>query len=183
MNTLNAKISRRSALLGALSTAVLAGAAQAQDPGRSDGNEAPVKHKLMGSTVDGVKLNLEQTAGKAVLITFWATWCPTCREELPGLRNFYAAQRANGFEWISMSIDEKIEDILNWRTLLRTMKVDVMNPIVWNRAPGLTHSFGRVTGTPTHFVINRKGEEVYKMRGAANPRLMNTLTEQIKQRA
>ena len=53
-----------------------------------------------------------QWRGRLVLINFWATWCPPCREEIPlfmALRNNYGAQ---GFEVVGIAIDdnEKVRD-------------------------------------------------------------------------
>ncbi len=37
------------------------------------------------SFIDGTKTRLSEQQGKVVILTFWATWCPPCREELPNL--------------------------------------------------------------------------------------------------
>ena len=41
-------------------------------------------------SLDGGQVSLGDFKGKPVLITFWATWCPTCKEELPKLEKFFA---------------------------------------------------------------------------------------------
>jgi thiol-disulfide isomerase/thioredoxin len=55
---------------------------------------------------DGSRRTLEELRGQPVLLHFWATWCPPCREELPGLlelgREF---QRAGELRLIALSVD------------------------------------------------------------------------------
>ncbi len=47
------------------------------------------------TTFDGQPLSLEAYRGKTVVLNFWASWCPPCREEAPVLRQF-AARHAGG---------------------------------------------------------------------------------------
>ena len=41
------------------------------------------------STLNGEKIKLADQTGKTVILNFWATWCPPCKEEMPHLKNFY----------------------------------------------------------------------------------------------
>ena len=38
---------------------------------------------MIVQTIDGKTIDLQQQKGKVVFINFWATWCPTCRAEMP----------------------------------------------------------------------------------------------------
>ncbi|WP_339229201.1 redoxin domain-containing protein [Oceanobacillus sp. FSL K6-2867] len=64
----------------------IAGLAAADNVGTESGQKAP-DFKLM--TNDGEMVQLSDFKGKRVLLNFWATWCPPCREEMPDIDRFY----------------------------------------------------------------------------------------------
>jgi cytochrome c biogenesis protein CcmG, thiol:disulfide interchange protein DsbE len=66
------------------------------------GQPAPslVVQELGGQTFD-----LSAARGKVVVVNFWATWCPPCREEMPALDTFYRRYHGHGLEMIGLSAD------------------------------------------------------------------------------
>lgn len=48
--------------------------------------------------------------GKVVMYDFWATWCDSCRAELPHLVQLAAKLRPQGFELVTISADEPEQD-------------------------------------------------------------------------
>lgn len=68
--------------------------------------------------IGGKKINFPgDYKGKVVLLDFWATWCPPCREEIPGLVKTYQKYHARGFEVLGISLDQagqeqKVADFL-----------------------------------------------------------------------
>jgi len=50
-------------------------------------------------------ITLDEYKGKALLIDFWATWCPPCRAELPNLVEVYSEYHPQGLEIVSISLD------------------------------------------------------------------------------
>ena len=55
--------------------------------------------------LNGDKLSLADLEGKAVLIDFWASWCPPCRAEVPGMMAAYEKYHDQGFEIIGYNVD------------------------------------------------------------------------------
>jgi cytochrome c biogenesis protein CcmG, thiol:disulfide interchange protein DsbE len=68
------------------------------------GQPAPA---LAGKMLDGTEFDLAAMKGKVVLVHFWATWCPSCREEMPVLDKFYRENHAKGLEAIAVSVDRR----------------------------------------------------------------------------
>src|SRR5699024_6659259 len=58
----------------------------ADDVGLGKGEEAP---DLELKTLDGEKVKIYDYEVEKVIVNFWATWCPRCREEIPDLQKLY----------------------------------------------------------------------------------------------
>ncbi|MHB2026346.1 MAG: peroxiredoxin family protein [Elusimicrobiota bacterium] len=55
----------------------------------------------------GKVVSLSDYGGKVVLVNFWATWCPACREEIPDLESVYERRKKDGFTALGLSVDEE----------------------------------------------------------------------------
>jgi len=58
-------------------------------------------------TVDGRSIKLSDYRGKVLVMDFWATWCPPCRQETPQLARLASENRGRGLEVIGMHIDDR----------------------------------------------------------------------------
>jgi len=85
------------ALLGTLLTIVPAPFAAMEV-----GQPAPA---LVVQELDGQTFDLGALRGKVVIVSFWATWCPPCRKEMPVLNAFYRRYHSQGLEMIGLSAD------------------------------------------------------------------------------
>jgi thiol-disulfide isomerase/thioredoxin len=62
--------------------------------------------RLSGITLEGKSFDITSRRGKVVLVDFWATWCPPCRDELPRLKSLYERYHDDGLEIVGVSLDE-----------------------------------------------------------------------------
>jgi len=61
----------------------------------------------------GVTRSIAEWDGRALMINFWATWCPPCRREIPLLNSLRAEYAPQGFEVIGVAVDFR-DDVLRY---------------------------------------------------------------------
>lgn len=109
--------------------------------------------------LDGKALSAAALKGKVVLVVFWATWCPTCRKELPQLQKLYERHSGKGFEILALSIDaESIEAEEFWKDHDYRFSVAM-------RTPEHSNVFGAIKGPPTFFLVDRQSTLRFTHRG------------------
>ena len=104
------------------------------------------------SALDGKVVNSKDYKGKVLLVTFFATWCPPCRQEVPTLIKLQNEYGQKGFSVIGLSVDEKGPKIV-----LKMIKKDKINYPVLMAKGKTARDFGGVVGIPTSFLIDRQG--------------------------
>ena len=57
--------------------------------------------------LNGNEVTLDDFKGKVLFVNFWATWCPPCREEIPGFVEAYAVYHEKGMEILGISLDRQ----------------------------------------------------------------------------
>jgi thiol-disulfide isomerase/thioredoxin len=119
-------------------------------PTRADVGDAA---KLKTVLLDGKRVSLEQLKGKVVMVNFWATWCPTCKVEMPQWQKLYDAYKDKGFELIALSIDDD-EKLLRQVSKERGFSF----PIAWRWDDKTDDNFGDIIGTPTLCVVDKEWE-------------------------
>lgn len=65
--------------------------------------EKPIDFRF--TAVDGREVDLARLRGKVVLLDFWATWCPSCIEELPNVAAVYRDYHSRGFEVVGVTLE------------------------------------------------------------------------------
>jgi cytochrome c biogenesis protein CcmG/thiol:disulfide interchange protein DsbE len=137
-----------SALTAAALGASLAAATPARAAGLVVGSAAP---PLTLISLDGDHIDSQSLKGKVVILTFWATWCEPCREELPLLSRFYERHRQDGLEVLGFSLDDA-SDMDDVKKVARTLQFPV--GLLGSAYAG---GYGRVWHLPVNFTIDRQG--------------------------
>ena len=123
--------------------------------------------------LDGLKKILQRDPkdNRPLLINFWATWCDGCREEFPDLVKIDSDYRAQGLNFLSVTLDEvsdktKAVDFL--KEMKATMPVVLLN--VNDPEPAI-HAVDDTWGgeLPATFLYDREGKVVYKRFGKIKP--------------
>jgi len=57
-------------------------------------------------TLDGRPTTLERYQGKVMLVNLWASWCPPCLAEMPGLQALYQKADTTKVAFVLISLDE-----------------------------------------------------------------------------
>jgi thiol-disulfide isomerase/thioredoxin len=97
--------------------------------------------------------------GKVVLVNFWATWCPPCREEIPELIEL-KKQYGDRLQIIGISEDEDPP-----ATVLKFAQAKGMSYPIVMATPELIAAYGGVPALPTSFLIDTQGRVVQKHSG------------------
>jgi thiol-disulfide isomerase/thioredoxin len=102
-------------------------------------------------TLDGNRIATSELLGDVVILTFWATWCVPCREELPLLSAYAAQHAAQGLRVLGFSLDTP-DQLKQVRAIAQQLAfpVGLMNE---TSAPG----YGRIWRLPVNFTIDRRG--------------------------
>lgn len=103
------------------------------------------------TTLDGQRISSADLRGKVVIVTFWATWCEPCREELPLLSRYAQQHASQGLVLLGFSLDSP-EQLGEVRTVASTLSFPV-GLLGDPHAPG----YGRIWHLPVSFVIDREG--------------------------
>jgi peroxiredoxin len=69
------------------------------------GRGAPAPDFALERLADGASVRLSELRGRVVLVSFWATWCAPCEEEMPALERLYRELLPEGFELLAVSVD------------------------------------------------------------------------------
>ncbi len=168
------KPTRRRLLAAATAGATLQMAAPARkaaaapaDGGLSKLREWPEGRALPDGAVfadaEGRETRFEAFRGRALVVNFWATWCPPCVAEMPSLDRLHALVAGEGIEVLALSSDRggraQVEPFYA-RTGIRHLGI-------WLDPRGAAGRAFGLRGLPTTLILDRRGLEVARLEGEA----------------
>ncbi len=122
----------------------------------------------------GSARTLSSLRGKVVLVEFWATWCPPCRDSVSELNRLYEKYQGKNFEILGISVDEGsdapsvVRQFVKEHAVIYPVLVDDRN----------VNNLYEVSGIPAMFLIDREGKIVKRFTGYI-PGIGETLSKEI----
>lgn len=111
------------------------------------------------TTLEKENVSNASLRGKVILLDFWGTWCPPCRESVPILRNLNKKYSGKAFQLVGVSSDED-EDV--WRTYIDDQH---MNWSEYLDLSGDVQLAFKIESFPTYIVLDKDGVVRYRQSG------------------
>jgi thiol-disulfide isomerase/thioredoxin len=120
---------------------------------------------------DGKKVSASDYDGKVLILDFWATWCPPCRQEIPGFIALQKKYADKGLVIVGFSFDRDPMEHEVWIKQQGLNYLSIFTDTDAGRA--IVEQFGKQVGEisalPTTLVIDRQGRIVYRHVGYGSP--------------
>ncbi len=117
-------------------------------------------------TLSGPALKMSDLRGKVVLVNFWATWCSSCKKEIPEFVQFQDAYRDKGVVVVGVNVMERDTSKSHLEQFAAAYKINY--PLIYGQKPQtsrLAKALGGLYGLPTSMVVNKEGKVVSKITG------------------
>lgn len=100
--------------------------------------------------IEGNVVNFSQFTGKVIILNFFASWCPPCRQEVPEFIELQNAYGSSGFTMVGISLVSAGES----KSFSQNMGINY--PVLVDDGT-VSDLYGPVRSIPTTFVIGRDG--------------------------
>lgn len=165
--------SRRWMLTGVLLLLLAVGAGCGQNASGTDLGTSMPSFSL-ASARDDSTINSGDFQGQAMVVTFFATWCPPCRQEVPTLISLHNKYADQNFSVLGISVDQG--DSRGVRNFMNELGINY--PVAMS-SPDTPKNFGDVFGIPTSFLIDRQGDIVERFDGYVDIRVLERQLQAI----
>lgn len=121
----------------------------------------PAAPELALKDTGGKLHRLADSRGKVVMVNFWATWCPPCRDEIPSMQRAWGKLKGEPFEMLAVDVGEDEATIAGF---FSAIGMDPKFPILLDRDAQLIKAWPVMT-LPTTFIVDAQGRIVYRAVG------------------
>ena len=142
----------------------------------SGDTDGTVVHRLYAASFPDLRGNtwaIEQWRGQVLVVNFWATWCPPCREEIPLFVRMQERFRSQGLQFVGIAIDQpdKVAEFAREFQVNYPMLVGGVETMELMRQAG-----NRAGALPYTLILDRKGNLIAREAGGLKePRLLAIL--------
>jgi cytochrome c biogenesis protein CcmG/thiol:disulfide interchange protein DsbE len=128
----------------------------------------------------GEKVRSADFQGKVILLNFWASWCPPCREEIPFFNELYNRYKKEGLVVIGIALDrggpEEVQKFVDkFKVEFIILRGDEAVVEAFNSLPGM----GPFQGVPTTFLIDRQGQICRRFVGFTEKAVVEEAIQQV----
>jgi peroxiredoxin len=169
-------------LLGGLSIGllmgflILRGTVRSSDSSLSSRNTAPARGLPIADfelvALTGETVQLSQFRGQPVVINFWGTWCPPCKNEMPLLQSAYEAY-APELVILAVNVNDSVGSVERF-----VEEMGLTFPILMDEEDSVRTQF-QVRGYPTTYFVDGDGVLREQFIGELNQEQIDTLLAQI----
>lgn len=122
--------------------------------------------------LDGKETKLSDYLGKWVVVNYWATWCPPCREEMPELQAFH--DRHFESDGVVIGLNTEVISEKQIEEFLSDYFVTYPNSRV---GPVSNTEFGQVPGLPTTFLVSPEGTVEARQVGGVSAKMIENFIQ------
>ena len=129
----------------------------------ADPSELAPARDIELTLLDGTgTLSIAELTGQVVVLNFWASWCPPCRQEMPSFQAIAEEFADQGVVFFGVAVSDTEADASGFAEM-----VGVTYPLALDRTGNVTRAYS-VRQMPTTFVIDRRGVVVRRIENIAN---------------
>lgn len=125
----------------------------------------------------GRQISLASLRGKVVLVNFWATWCSTCKVEIPSMEALVSTLKDQPFKLLAISVDD------SWAKVRNYFAQGTKLTVLLDQDSQVTHSYG-TEKLPESYLIDKEGNIRYYVISDRNwnqPNVVACLNSLIKE--
>jgi len=128
---------------------LVSGCSAGSEPSEAQVGELAPKFQLQN--LDGQSVALSKFRGKPVVLNFWATWCPPCRDEMPYIQEIYNEWSDKGLVVLAINYGESASRVKKF-----VQYYGLSFPVLLDTKQDVAQKYN-VRGIPTTFFIDKDG--------------------------